>query len=247
MGGDQNKSGKHIYVYLAGLVLFVFYGCAIHERLRAHTYLSRAEISLEQGDYERAAQESQKLLDLVGMNPPGDKALFILGLTYAHYGSTCKDYKKSLTYFNKLISDYPMSPLTEESGIWVDVLQAIEETKRRRKFLDHAEELLNQQNYIEVIAESQKILDATQKNLPRAEALFALGLVYVHYGNTKRDYEKSFGYFKKLVSEYPTSSLVQRAKIWIGVIEVIEKMKQVDIDLEKKKKEWTKEDKDWNN
>lgn len=247
MGGNQNKSGKHIYVYLASLVLFVFCGCVIRERIRAHTYLARAEILLEQGDYEKAAQESQKLLDLVGANPPGDKALFILGLTYVHYGNTCKDYQKSLTYFSKLVSDYPMSPLAEESRIWVDVLQSIEETKKRRKFLDHAEELLGRQNYAEVIAESQKILDVTEKKLPRVEALFVLGLVYAHYGNTKRDYEKSLGYFKKLVSEDPASSLVQRARIWIGVLEVIEKMKQVDIDLEKKKKEWTKEDKDWDN
>jgi tetratricopeptide (TPR) repeat protein len=140
-----------------------------------------------------------------------------------------------------------MSSLIEEVRTWIDVLQVIERKRVSQKLLDRAEELLSQQNYAGAIAESQKILDVTGKKLPRAEALFVLGLVYAHYGNTKRDYEKSLGYFKKLVSEYPASSLVQQAKIWMGVLEVIEKMKQVDIDLEKKKKEWTKEEKDGNN
>lgn len=252
MGGNQNKSGKHIYVYLASLILLVFSGCAIwsglHDRLRARQYLSSAEALLKKGDFEKAAQESQKSLDLAGKSPPGDKALFTLGLIHAHYGSANMDYRKSLTYFRKLVSDYPISPLTKESRIWIDVLQVIEEMEKRgsQRFLDRAEELLSRQNYAGAIAESQKMLDLTDKKSPRDEALFVLGLVYAHYGNTKRDYEKSLGYFKKLVSEYPESPLVQRVKIWIGVLEIIEKMKQVDIDLEKKKKEWTQEDKDGN-
>ena len=249
MGGDQDKSGQHVYVYFAGLILLVFSGCAIcgglHDRLRAYTYLSRAERLLEQGDYEKAAKESQKSLDLAGIKPPGDKALFTLGLIHAHYGMANKDYQKSLAYFRKLESDYPSSPLIEEAGIWVDILQVIETNRISQKLLDHAEELLSQHKSGAVV-ESQKILDLTEKKAPKAEALFVLGLIYAHYGNTKRDYEKSLGYFKKLVSEYPASFLVQRAKIWIGVLEVIEKMKQVDIDLEKKKKEWTTEEKEGN-
>ncbi len=148
MGGNKTKSGKHIYVYLAGLILLAFSGCAtcsgLHDRLMAHNYLSSAKTSLERGDYEKAAQESQKSLDLAGNKSPGDKALF------------------------------------------------------------------------------------------------TLGLVYAHYGNAKRDYGKSFGYFRELVSNYPEGPMAERAKIWMGVLEIIEKMKQVDIELEKKKKEWIK-------
>ena len=250
MGRNQDKSGQHVYIYLAGLILLVFSGCAIcsglHDRLRAYTYISRAERLLERGDYEKAAKESQKSLALAGTKPPGDKALFTLGLIHAHYGMVNKNYQKSLAYFRKLESDYPLSPLIEESRIWIDILQLIETNRISQKLLDHAEALLSRHNYAEAVVESQNILNLTEKKAPKAEALFVLGLIYAHYGNTKRDYEKSLGYFKKLVSEYPASFLVQRAKIWIGVLEVIEKMKQVDIDLEKKKKEWATEEKEEN-
>lgn len=34
-----------------------------------------------------------------------------------------KDYEKSLLFFNKIISDYPQSPLVEEAKLWVRVLR----------------------------------------------------------------------------------------------------------------------------
>ncbi len=255
MGEKQDRSRKYVYLYLAGLILLTFSGCAtcagLQNRWSAYEHLSRAETSLEQGDFEKAAQESQRSLDLAGEKSPGDKALFTLGLIYAHYGRAKKEYEKSLAYFRKVVSDYPKSPLVEESRIWIDTLQLIEKTKKREfekplryekkigEFLEYAEELLGREDYEGVITESQKILDLTREDSPKDEALFVLGLVYAHYGNAKRDYEKSLGYFKELVSNYPKSPMVERAKIWIGVLEILEKMKQVDIELEKKKKEWT--------
>ncbi|MBW2646402.1 MAG: tetratricopeptide repeat protein [Deltaproteobacteria bacterium] len=255
MGKKQDGSRKHVYFYLAGLILLTFSGCATCAGLQnswsAYGHVSRAETFLEQGDFEKAAQESQRSLDLAGKKSPGDKALFTLGLIYAHYGKAKKDYEKSLAYFRKVVSDYPTSPLIGESRIWIDTLQAIEKTKKRKfgkpfryeeeigEFLDHAEELLDLEDYEGTIAESQKILELNGEDSPKDEALFVLGLVYAHYGNAKRDYEKSLGYFKELVSKYPKSPMVARTRIWIGVLEIIEKMKQVDIELEKKKKEWT--------
>lgn len=251
MGGKQTGSWKYIYVYLAGLILLTFSGCALcrefHDNLKAHTYMSSAEKSLEKGDYKEATQKSQKSLGLAGKKSPGDRALFTLGLVHAHYG-TADNYKKSLGYFKKLVSEHPKSHLAEESNIWIDILQLLEKTKgyqnirdeKMGTFIVHAEELLSRDDYEGAIAESKKILDTSKGKSPEDEALFVLGLVYSHYGNAKRDYEKSLGYFQKLVSNYPESFLVQRAKIWIGVLEVIEKMKQVDIEMEKKKKEWTK-------
>ncbi len=255
MGEKQDWSRKYLYFYLAGLILLTSSGCAtcagLQSRLSAYKYLSRAETLLEQGDYAKAAQESQRSLDLAGKKSPGDKALFTLGLIYVHYGRTKKDYDKSLASFKQVVSDYPKSPLVEESKIWIATLQAIEKTKKRKfekpvryegkigEFLDHAEELIGREDYEGAIAESQKILDLTGEDSPGDEAFFVLGLVYAHYGNAKRDYEKSLGYFKELVSDYPESPMVERAKIWIGVLEILEKMKQVDIELEKKKKEWT--------
>jgi outer membrane protein assembly factor BamD (BamD/ComL family) len=68
------------------------------------------------------------------------------------------------------------------------------------------------------------------------EALFNLGLLYVHYANPKKDYQKALGYFTRLVKEYPRSPLAEEAKIWTSVLESMEKSKRVDIEIEEMKK-----------
>ena len=68
------------------------------------------------------------------------------------------------------------------------------------------------------------------------EALFNLGLLYVHYANPKKDYQKALGFFTRLVKEYPRSPLVEEAKIWTSVLESMEKSKRVDIEIEEMKK-----------
>ncbi len=68
------------------------------------------------------------------------------------------------------------------------------------------------------------------------EALFNLGLLYVHYANPKKDYQKALGYFTRVVKEYPRSPLVEEAKIWTSVLESMEKSKRVDIEIEEMKK-----------
>ena len=78
-----------------------------------------------------------------------------------------------------------------------------------------------------------------------------MGLIYAHPGNPKRDYGKSLSYFKKLMKDYPQSPWSELAKAWTGMIQenerlnqtveklnqTIEKSKQVDIEIEEKKRE----------
>ncbi|MDD5723563.1 MAG: tetratricopeptide repeat protein [Syntrophales bacterium] len=98
-------------------------------------------------------------------------------------------------------------------------------------------DLLAGHEYGRSLEENKKALSLSGKKPPGDEALFNMGLIYSHYGYSQKDYEKSLGLFKRLVTEYPQSRLVEQAKIWIGVLEVIEKTKQVDIEIEEKKKE----------
>ena len=76
------------------------------------------------------------------------------------------------------------------------------------------------------------------------EALFNMGLIYAHSGNPKKDFEKSIEFFKKLIKDYPESPLIEQSKIWVEVLQkneelnqVIQKLKQVDIEIEEKKRE----------
>lgn len=78
--------------------------------------------------------------------------------------------------------------------------------------------------------------DALDRGTAGDAALFDLALLSAHPGNARKDYRRSLQYFDRLVREYPKSPLAGEAKVWIGVLESIEKTKQIDIDIEEKKK-----------
>jgi outer membrane protein assembly factor BamD (BamD/ComL family) len=70
--------------------------------------------------------------------------------------------------------------------------------------------------------------------------LFELGLLYAHNANPKKDYRRAQGYFARLVREYPRSALAEEARIWIYVLDAMEKAKRVDMQIEEMKKVMTK-------
>lgn len=103
--------------------------------------------------------------------------------------------------------------------------------------------LLAQGDYESSMKENQRVLSLFPDGSPADEAIFNMGLVYAHAGNPKRDYRKAMGLFRKLISEYPQSPLVEQAKAWLGVLQMNEKLnqmldksKQVDIEIEERKR-----------
>ena len=85
---------------------------------------------LAEGNYEGALKENQRILSLSGQNPPGDEALFNMGLIHAHPGYPKRDTTKSLALFRRLIKDYPPSPWVEQAKAWAAVLQENEKLSR---------------------------------------------------------------------------------------------------------------------
>lgn len=97
------------------------------------------------------------------------------------------------------------------------------------------------------ISENQRVLSPAHPRSSKDEALFNLGLVYAHEGNPKKDFSKSLDFFKRLIRDHPRSPLVEQAKIWVGLLQeyeslsqVIQKLKQVDIEVEERKREKAK-------
>ncbi|MCL5063236.1 MAG: tetratricopeptide repeat protein [Nitrospiraceae bacterium] len=134
MGRERIGKRKLICLFIAYLIAFTIVGCsALKERVKekeASGHLVHAKELLAQGDYEGSLKETQKALTFSGGNPPGDEALFNMGLIYAHPKNHKKDFKKSLSFFRRLIKDYPQSPLTEQAKIWIGVLHMIEKSKQ---------------------------------------------------------------------------------------------------------------------
>jgi tetratricopeptide (TPR) repeat protein len=119
---------------------------------------------------------------------------------------------------------------------------AVKHTSLRNEAQEHllrGQALLSKRNYDGALAEFQKVLSLPPDKPLKDEALFNIGLVYAHFGNPQRDLEKSLEFFKRLIKHFPRSSLVEQARIWVGILEeneklnqAIQRIKQVDIEIE---------------
>ena len=132
--------------------------------------------------------------------------------------------------------------------------QKKETLKISSEHLFRARKLLEQRDYDGSLKENQEILSLSGQNSPGDEALFNMGLIYAHFGNPKKDYGKSIVFFKKLMKDYPQSPFAEQAGIWARILQeteklsqtiqklnqVIEESKQVDIEIEEKKREKAK-------
>lgn len=272
MGRKYFRTGKHVLLCIAGIIILLLSGCATFKELQtrhiAKKNLLHSSELLEAGDFKGSLEESRKVLSLFVDGPPADEALFNIGLVYAHYANTEKDYKKSLIHFNKIINEYPRSHLLVQAKIWVNILDSLEKkeakknkatTKKKKttakkkqlnsknneliKITEHLKQsrkLISRGDYSNALAENRKVLKMPGNGPFKGEALFNIALIYAHYSNPEKDYKKSIEYFTVLINRFPQSPLIEQAKIWLDVLNVIEKAKQVDIDIEKKKKELEK-------
>ncbi len=169
MGRKRSWAGQFILFCIAGMIFFPLPGCTIWENqyvLTREVYkekapkqlikkeecpkpevdiLGRAELLFKQGDYDGSLKENQRVLSISGKNPPGDKALFHMGLICAHWENPKKDYDKSLLFFNKILTDYPQSPLVQEAKIWVGLLQEragmLQENEKLKKVIQKFKEV----------------------------------------------------------------------------------------------------------
>ena len=108
-----------------------------------------------------------------------------------------------------------------------------------REHLLRGQAFLSKRNFDGALNEFQKVLSLPPNKPLKDEALLNMGLVYAHFGNSQRDIEKSLEFFKRLIRQYPKSALTEQARIWVGMLEeneklnqVIQKLKQVDIEIE---------------
>lgn len=157
MGEKRTRSGQHFYFCIASLIFLSLSACAVLKEIgargEARDTLIRAQNFLAQGDYEGSLKENQKALSLSGDRPPGDEAIFNMGLIYAHSGNPRKDYPRALSYFRRLLKEYPQSPLVEQAKIWVGVLEANDRLSQVNEKLN---EIIKKSQQVDIEIEQKK-------------------------------------------------------------------------------------------
>jgi len=192
-------------------------------------------------DFAAATTRNEEVLEDDGTKQPADTALYNLGLIHAHQDNPDRDFVLARSYFARLTDQFPASQFSEEAKAWISVLDMIQECRQLQPEPRQDETGAGQagpQDFEAAVAADLEML-AREEDRPEPAVLYRLGLLSAHYANPKKDYKKAAAYMKRLVDQCPESLLVDEARIWLGVFDVIDKIQQVDIDIEEKKKEFS--------
>jgi len=169
MGGKCAGKRKRVFIYYTCLLVtsLLGTGCSTvfnsKKGTEACRLLSRAEELTTKGNYEAALATTDKALNLSLYGPPGDYALFRMGLLWAHPDNPQKDYKRSLICFERLIKEFPQSELRMRVEIWCHTIVEIVHKDKEIKLLkgtlnDFKKRLKNEKLTINTMKEQLKKL-----------------------------------------------------------------------------------------
>lgn len=255
MGRKRNGTRHDLYLCAAGLIMTLLAACApagVRQAAPDSDPLRQGQELLGRGDFAGALRANQEVLARFPRTPPGDVALFNLGLIFAHYANPERDVRQALRYFKRLKQEFPQSPRREEAGTLVNLLETLEKEGRMepegaapRKGapveqdpgLQRGQQLLARGDFAGALQAHQEVLARFPQTPPGDVALFNLGLIHVHYANPRRDLGQARDCFARLGQEFPDSPRAEEARIWLSILETLEKTRQIDIDIEEKKRE----------
>ena len=202
--------------------------------------------NLAAGLFESIVEKSRQVIEISETKSPADIAFYSLGEVYAHHDYEGKDYAMSKYYFDKLNENFPDSSLTSEAKIYLSLFETITDNEMEaavnQKSITVAipHNVIRDHDFVESTQRNEQVLKIIGNNKPADEALFNLGLIYAHVDNPAKDYKISQSYFHVLTEQFPDSDFAEEARIWLGLFETIEKIQQIDIDIEQQKKQLTR-------
>lgn len=228
--------------------------------IKAHRQLEQYREKLANGFFETIILEGKQILEKNETEPPADIAFYALGEVYAHHDFAGKDLVVSKYYFEKLSENFPDSPLTPEAKTYISFFEMISDKEKetialKRESLKKeksaiiqntktsatvSRKIVENQNFNEAIIKNEQILAKAGNKKPADEALYNLGLIYAHAENPDLDYKKSQLYFIRLTEQFPDSEFTEEAQVMLGLFETIEKIQQIDIEIDQQKKELTR-------
>jgi tetratricopeptide (TPR) repeat protein len=126
-----------------------------------------------------------------------------------------------------------------ESKVTAERLQA----RVQREADEHlalARDLLSKGDFDGALRENQKVLSLAKDQPPADAAVFNMGLIYADPKNPRKNNRQAISYFSRVVKTHPESMWAGQAKIWVAVLDGMEKLKQVDLEIEEKRRDRTR-------
>jgi hypothetical protein len=133
MGQKHAFQRQHLFFRAAHclILLVALTGCRyMPEPVRPADPLARANHYLNQGDFTAAMQESRYALQNESRYP-GDKALFMMGLIYAHPDYDQHDDRTARDTFHQIVRRFPDSDYQAQAKLWILTLTARQEAEER--------------------------------------------------------------------------------------------------------------------
>ena len=139
MGENWAGVRKHILFCVALLTCLSISSCASLKGWRAEKvvpeqgaqeHLAGGQKARAQHNYQASLQEFEAALSLSGNKPPGDEALFNVGMVYGDPENPKRDYPKAIASFQRLAKEYPQSTWAEPARIWMETLKEQERLKQ---------------------------------------------------------------------------------------------------------------------
>jgi tetratricopeptide (TPR) repeat protein len=258
VGNKSGWTGKYILYYFAISCIiagFINVACApVQDKvtaIRAHQQLERHRENMAAGFFETVIEENKKIIQTNETVPPADVAFYALGEVYANRNFAGMDFGLAQHYFEKLVDNFPDSNLVPEAKIFISLFETIAAREQavvlikeshdgeKKKSVSAVEprKLIENQDFEGAEKKNLQVVEEFGKKKPADEALYNLGLIYVHYDNPAKDYQKSQLYFRQLTELFPESEFAEEAQIWLGLFETIEKMQQIDVEIDQQKKQ----------
>ena len=128
----------------------------------------------------------------------------------------------------------------EKAAATVQLAHPKEIIVAREKKIAVPGKVVEDQNFEEAVEKNRLIVEKLGLRKPADEALYNLGLIYAHVDNPMKDYKKSKIYFHVLTTQFPDSEFAEEARIWLGLFDTLEKIQQIDVEIEQQKKQLTR-------
>lgn len=131
----------------------------------------------------------------------------------------------------------PPPPPEPPKPIEVPAPKEMRDRDQAEDYLLVAQGLLTKGDFEGSLRENQRVLVLAKEQSPADTATFNMGLIYAHPKNPKKDNKRAIGFFNRVIKGFPESPWAEQARIWAGVLDDVEKLKQVDLEIEEKKRD----------